>query len=67
MGGFSTAGLWTFVPFLAGIYCLYQAVRDYRRRDYVMAACGAACMFLLWAMPIPSHAVKIDLPIRSSP
>jgi hypothetical protein len=47
---------------LVAIYCVVQAVRDYRRGAYVMAAAGAACALLLLLLPIKSHAVKIDLP-----
>jgi hypothetical protein len=51
------------VPLLVGLYCLIQAVRDFRRRNYVLAAVGAACLILLWTMPIQTRAVKYDLGI----
>jgi len=50
---------------LVAIYCVVQAVRDFRRGAYVMAAAGAACALLLLLLPIESRAVKIDLPHAS--
>lgn len=47
---------------LIAIYCAVQAVREYRRGAYLMAAAGAACALLLLLLPIQSHAVKVDLP-----
>ena len=55
------ANIWMLVPLLVGLYCLVQAVRDFRRRNYVLTAIGAACVILLWTMPIQTHAVKYDL------
>ncbi|MGZ8285018.1 MAG: hypothetical protein ACXW27_15320 [Allosphingosinicella sp.] len=46
---------------LVSIYCLVQAVRDYRRGAYLMAALGVACAVLLWLIPIETRAVKYDL------
>ena len=49
------------------IYCVWQAVRDFRRGDRALAAVGAAfaiCAALLMLMPMPikTHAVKVDFP-----
>ena len=57
---------WMVVLLLVSIYCVAQAVRDYRRGAYVMAAAGAACALALLLLPIESRAVKLDLP-RASP
>jgi hypothetical protein len=46
---------------LVAIYCLAQAVRDYRRGAYIMAALGLACAVLLCLIPIETRAVKYDI------
>lgn len=56
---------WMVGLFLVAIYCAVQAVRDFRRGAYAMAAAGAACALLLLLMPIESQAVKFDLPHAS--
>ena len=48
---------------VVSLYCAVQAVQDYRRRNYLLAALGAACVVLIWTMPIHTHAVKLDLPL----
>jgi hypothetical protein len=47
---------------LVSIYCIVQALRDYRRGAYFMAVAGAACAILLLLIPIQGHAIKVDLP-----
>ena len=54
---------WMLLMILVAVYCVVQIVRDYRRRDYVMAVAGLACVLLLLLTPIHTHAVKLDLPI----
>jgi hypothetical protein len=44
------------------LYCLVQAIRDYKRRNFVWAGIGVLCAIGLLAMPIETHAVRIDLP-----
>ncbi len=56
---------WMAVLLLVSIYCAVQAVRDYRRRAYLMAAAGAVCALALLLLPIESRAVKVDLPQAS--
>ena len=51
--------------FLVIIYCVVQAVRDYRRGAYLMAAAGVACALLLLFIPIESQVIKVDLPHAS--
>ena len=48
---------------LVSFYCAAQAFLDYRRRNFLMAALGAACMVVIWTVPIHTHAVKVDLPV----
>ena len=55
-------GVWIAVLLAVCIYCTAQAVRDFRRGNYAMAAAGAACVVLLLLIPIQSHAIKLDLP-----
>jgi hypothetical protein len=52
--------------FLLVMYCVVQAVRDYRRGAYLMAAAGVACALLLLLIPIESQVIKVDIP-RASP
>ncbi|CUS44480.1 hypothetical protein MGWOODY_Smn2568 [hydrothermal vent metagenome] len=56
--------LWIYWTLAVAVYCVLQAVRDFRRGDRAMAAAGAAfaiCATLLMLMPIKTHAVKVDL------
>lgn len=55
---FSMAALGT-----VAIYCIAQAVRDLRAKRYVWAVAGLVSALVLVSIPIPSHAVKIDLPV----
>jgi hypothetical protein len=55
-------GVWIAVLLAVCIYCAAQAVRDFRKGNYAMAAAGAACVAMLLLIPIQSHAIKLDLP-----
>lgn len=46
------------------IYCVVQAVRDVRAKRYGWAAAAALSALLLLTLPIPTHAVKVDLPMN---
>ena len=54
--------IWAGVLLIVGIYCAAQAVRDFRKGNYALAAAGAVCVALLLLTPIQSHAIKLDLP-----
>jgi hypothetical protein len=45
------------------LYCGAQAYRDARRGDRTRALMGAACCLGLLLIPIPTHVLKIDLPV----
>jgi len=61
--GLFGAPLFAMAALLAiAIYCIWQAIRDYRRGNYAMAVAGAICAALSLLVPIQTHAVKIDLP-----
>ncbi len=45
------------------VYCVAQAIRDFRAKHYAWAAAAAAAAALLLTMPVQTHAVKIDLPM----
>lgn len=53
---------WNLAALAAGLYCIARAVVDLRRRQYAWGGLGltAAAVFLL--APVPSHAIKLDLP-----
>lgn len=46
------------------LYCIAQAVRDFRAKRYGWAIAAAASAAVLLTVPFPTHAVKIDLPMR---
>jgi hypothetical protein len=48
------------------VYCLSQAVRDFRRGERAMGLLGAVCAGFILFMPIQTHAVKVTLPIADS-
>jgi hypothetical protein len=54
---------WTFALTAVIIYCIWQAVRDFRRGERAMGLFGAVCAGVLMMLPIQSQAIKIDLPI----
>lgn len=58
-----TLVLWSLAVVVATLYCLIKAVLDLRARKYGWGVMGlfSAAVFLL--TPIPSHAVKVDLPV----
>lgn len=56
---------WAGALLLVAVYCFVQAVRDLRGKHFAMAAFGFLCAALLLLVPIGSHAVKLDLPVRS--
>ena len=56
--------MWLFpLLFVIQVYCVVQAVRDFRRGDRLMALLGAACAVALLLAPMPrTYPVLIDLP-----
>ena len=52
---------WMAGILLVSIYCAVQAVREYRRGAYLMAAAGAGCALLLLLVPIEGNAIKVDV------
>jgi len=47
------------------VYCVAQAVRDFRAKRYLWAAAAALSAGVLLTMPVATHAVKVDLPIAN--
>ncbi len=60
--------IWTVAMLVVVVYCVSQAVRDFRRGERAMGLLGAVCAGLILLMPLPfqTHAVKIDLPIADN-
>jgi hypothetical protein len=54
--------LWTIVSLAAALFCAVEAVLEFRRKHYVLAALAAALAAALLLTPVPTHAVKLDLP-----
>lgn len=55
-------GVSFYLVLLVAVFCFVQAVRDFRRRDYVWAGLNCIAALILLSMPFPTHAVIIDLP-----
>jgi len=60
-----TALFWSAIALsLALLYVIVQIVRDYSRRNYLMAALGSVVtvvIVLAMSAPIETHAVMIDM------
>jgi hypothetical protein len=50
----------------AAIFCIARAIWDLKQRRYGWALAGFASGAALILAPIPSHAVKIELPLSSA-
>jgi hypothetical protein len=44
------------------IYCVVQAVRDFRAKHYARASAAAVAAIVLATIPIRPHVVKVDVP-----
>ena len=56
---------WLVALLTVTIFCIVQAIRDFRAKNYAWAAAAAISAALLLSMPIQTHAVKIDLPAEN--
>ncbi|KQM86586.1 hypothetical protein ASE67_08455 [Sphingomonas sp. Leaf23] len=52
---------WMLALAAADLYCLARGIVDLRARRYGWALAGLASAAAILTVPIPSHAVKIDL------
>jgi cell division protein FtsW (lipid II flippase) len=52
--------LYLIIPWVVMAYCAIQTARDVHRKNYAMAAIGAAAMIALLFFPIPTHAVLLE-------
>ncbi len=61
-----TVGEWWVVAVVGGgtVYCFVRGLKDLRERQFGWAALGLASAVGLLCVPIPTHAVKVDLPVR---
>jgi hypothetical protein len=59
----TNAGFWFVGLCLVALYCMVRVVLDIRQRRYLWAALGIAATAVIVLVPIPTHAVKVDLPI----
>lgn len=55
------SSLWMLALAAAGLYCLARGIVDLRARRYGWALAGLVSAAAILTVPIPSHAVKIDL------
>ena len=54
--------LWPWLGLAAGLFCLVRGVVDVRERRYWWGGLGILAGLILLFTPIPTHAVKFDLP-----
>lgn len=54
---------WNTALLAAAAYCAVRAVVDFRQRRYAWAALGIASAAVILLVPIPTHAVKVTLPV----
>jgi hypothetical protein len=57
--------LWTLIGLPAAIFCLVRGAVDLRQRRYAWGFLGVASGLLLLLTPLPTHAVKYDLPMQN--
>ena len=56
--------VWAIVPLLlAAIYCVARSIADIRARRYRWGVAGIISAIAIITAPIPTHAIKIDLPV----
>ncbi|WP_420144076.1 hypothetical protein [Sphingobium sp.] len=56
------SNLWFIALLGVALYCIVQAVRDIRAKNYIWSVIAAIAGVLILAMPVQTTAVKIDLP-----
>lgn len=57
------SNLWFMALLAVALFCIIQAVRDIRAKNYVWGFAAAIAGALILAMPVQTTAVKIDLPV----
>lgn len=58
----TTALWWSLAAIGACIYCIARSVIDFRQRNYIWGTLGLMSGLLLLLVPMPTHAVKVELP-----
>jgi heme/copper-type cytochrome/quinol oxidase subunit 3 len=51
--------VWLAIVLVVSIYCIAQAVRDFRRGNRLMAVLGLACAVALWLVPLPPGEAEL--------
>ena len=57
---------WMIALFFGAAYCIARAILDLRQRRYVWAAFGFLAAVAILTVPIPTHAVKMDIPLNGA-
>jgi hypothetical protein len=57
--------VWSVAALAACLYCIVRGVVDLRQKKYVWGVLGIASAAVFMFVRVPSHAVKIDLPIAA--
>ncbi|MEH3158995.1 MAG: hypothetical protein PGN08_08725 [Sphingomonas taxi] len=55
--------MWTIAAIVAILYCLAKAIIDLRARRYAWGIAGLFSAAVLLLTPLPTRAIKVDLPI----
>jgi uncharacterized membrane protein HdeD (DUF308 family) len=57
--------VFAWIALAIGIFCIVRGVIDLRARRYAWGALGIVAGLTLILMPIPTQAVKFDLPMQA--
>lgn len=56
------SNMWFMALLGVALFCIVQAVRDIRAKNYAWGIAAAIAGAVILAMPVQTTAVKIDLP-----
>lgn len=56
--------LWMIATLAVLIYCIAQAVRDFRARKFVWAAAATIAALIIATVPHSVHAISVTLPVN---
>ena len=62
MSAWIFANGWIYASIAVAVFCVIRGIVDLRQRRFVWGALGILSGLVIMTTPIPSHAVKYDLP-----
>ncbi len=57
--------VWSLAAMSACLYCIARGILDLRQGKYVWGIAGIVSALIIMLTPLPTHAVKVDLPINT--